>query len=131
MPTDDSMWFNPPAPLARVTLRNPNSGGLLPDVPMLLDSGSDVTLLPRASVNQLGMAAVSGEIYELEGFDGSTSFASAAQLELFFLERTFRGKYLLIDQEWGVLGRDILNLLSLLFDYSTVRASVGATNVRS
>lgn len=33
-----------------------------------------------------------------------------------FLNKTFRGRFLLIDQDWGVLGRDILNLISLLLD---------------
>jgi len=35
---------------------------------------------------------------------------------MIFLNRTFRGRFLLIDQEWGVMGRDILNLVSLLLD---------------
>jgi hypothetical protein len=46
MPAYDATLFAPPAPLARVTLRNPVSGAVLPDVPMLLDSGADVTLVP-------------------------------------------------------------------------------------
>jgi hypothetical protein len=33
-----------------------------------------------------------------------------------FLDRTFRGQFLLIDQGWGVIGRNVLNFLSLLFD---------------
>lgn len=116
MPAYETAWFNPPAPLARVTLRNPRNGGLLSDVPMLLDTGSDVTLLLAASVARLGVGVIAGESYELEGFDGNASFAPAAQLELLFLQRTFRGKHLSIAQECGILGRDILNLLSLLFD---------------
>lgn len=44
-------------------------------------------------------------------FDGSISIASVVQLEMSFLRKTFRGRFLLIDQGWGVLGRDILNLL--------------------
>lgn len=35
---------------------------------------------------------------------------------LVLLQRTFRGRLLLIDQEWGILGRDILNHLSLVLD---------------
>lgn len=48
---------------------------------------------------------------QLVGFDGSASFAVAAQLKLVFGRGTFRGKYLLIDQNMGVIGRDILNLI--------------------
>lgn len=114
MPAYDDSRFAPPAPLARVSLRNPVKGDTLSDVPMLIDSGADVTLIPQASVNQLGATVNSGEGYELMGFDGSRSVARAVQLDLLFLRRTFKGRFLLIDQEWGILGRDILNHLTLL-----------------
>jgi hypothetical protein len=76
MPAYDATLFNPPAPLARVTLHNLGNGATLADVPMLLDSGADVTLIPQASVDQLGVAVVPNKHYELMGFDGSTSLAS-------------------------------------------------------
>src|SRR5262249_56398454 len=43
--------FNPPAPVARVSLRVHANGKIVTDVPMLIDSGADVTLLPRARVD--------------------------------------------------------------------------------
>lgn len=116
MPAYEAILFDPPAPTARVTLRNPENAATLSDVPMLLDSGADVSLVPESVVNQLDLAADAGEVYQLMGFDGGTSYASAARLELFFLNRTFRGRFLLIDQEWGILGRDILNFIPLLLD---------------
>jgi hypothetical protein len=51
MPAYDATQFDPPAPLAQVTLRNPDNGAIRPDVPMLLDSGADVTLIPQAIHN--------------------------------------------------------------------------------
>ena len=54
--------------------------------------------------------------YELMGFDGSRSLARAVRLHLEFLGKTFRGQFLLTDQEWGFMGRDVLNHLSLAFD---------------
>ena len=116
MPAYDVASFDPPAPLAQVTLRNPQNADNLTDVPMLLDSGADVTLIPTTSANQLGLVADADEIYELMGFDGSTSYAAVVRLEMIFLNRTFRGRFLLVDQEWGVIGRDILNLVPLLLD---------------
>lgn len=116
MPIYDAIWFDPPAPLAQVTLRNPHSTETISDVPMLLDSGADVTLVPATFANELGLIADEDEKYELMGFDGSISFASVVRLEMLFLNKTFRGRFLLIDQEWGVLGRDILNLVILLLD---------------
>jgi hypothetical protein len=50
------------------------------------------------------------------GFDGTISFAQAAVLDMVFLNRTFRGRFLLIGEEMGILGRDLLNHVSLLFD---------------
>jgi len=97
-----------------VSLRHPETGATLSDVPLLIDSSADVTLIPLASVNLLGATVNAGEGYELMGFDGSRSVARAVQLDLLFLRRAFKGRFLLIDQEWGILGRDILNHLALL-----------------
>jgi len=112
----DSVLFSPPAPLARVTLRDPVSGATVLDVPMLLDTGADVTLIPKSTVDQLGVAHSSEEEYELMGFDGSRSSAQVVRVDLVLLKKTFKGRFLLVDQEWGLLGRDVLNHLPLLFD---------------
>jgi len=64
----------------------------------------------------LGAAVVPDRRYELVGFDGSVSLASVVRLEPIFCRRTFRGQFLLIDQAWGTLGRNVLNAVSLLFD---------------
>ena len=83
------------------------------DVPMLLDSGADVTLAPSQAVDQLGIAVEPGAVYELVGFDGSRSSARAVLAEMRLLGRIFRGRFLLIDQEYGIIGRDVLNHVSL------------------
>jgi hypothetical protein len=53
MPAYDSSLFNPPAPLAKVSPRDLSSGKIVSDVPMLIDSGADITLVPESSVEQL------------------------------------------------------------------------------
>lgn len=116
MPPYDAIQFEPPAPLARVTLRNPDTGALSLDVLMLLDSGADVTLIPRVTLDQLEIISVQDRQYELIGFDGSRSFAPVVQLELIFCHRTFRGQFLLIDQAWGIIGRNVLNSVPLVLD---------------
>jgi hypothetical protein len=112
----DSTLFDPPAPVARATIRNPNNGAEESGVPMLLDTGADVTLIPEAYTKAIDIDSSSGERFELEGFDGSRCTIQAAQLEMIFLGKTFRGKFLVQDRECGVIGRDILNLLSLSLD---------------
>lgn len=89
-------------------------GIMIPDVPMLLDTGADVSLLPRAHVAAL--VSPGAAQYELEAFDGTKSTAPAVTVELQFLGKSFRGQFLLIDSWHGVLGRNVLNNLSLLFD---------------
>jgi len=56
MPDYEASLFDPPAPAARVTLRNPDAGTTVSDVLLLLDTGADVTLLPKASVESLGIS---------------------------------------------------------------------------
>lgn len=114
MPSYDAEKFAPPAPVARVTLRGSDRKAVT-DVPMLLDTGADVSMVPRAAAEELALKD-SDESFELVGFDGSASQASAVDLELIFSGRSFHGKFLLIDQEWGILGRNVLNRVPILFD---------------
>lgn len=116
MPSYDSDDFQPPAPLARVTLRALDKSSVVKEVPMLLDTGADVSLVPRTFVERLALPRSAGETFELVGFDGSTSEASAVDLEMIFCARSFRGQYLLTEEQWGILGRNVLNLLPILFD---------------
>jgi len=116
MPTYDATAFVPPAPVAQVTVRNPETGVTRSDIPMLLDSGADVTLVPQAIIDELGVTVASDKRYELRGFNGSISLALVVKLELIFCRRTFRGQFLLIDQKWGILRRNVLNEVPLLLD---------------
>ncbi len=116
MPAYDDYFFDPPAPLAKITLRGQEHDTILPDVSRLLDSGADVTLIPQDAVHVLGVSVSPNESYELRGFDGHTSFVQVVQLDLIFLRKTFRGRFLVINQEWGILGRDVLNHVSVLLD---------------
>ena len=108
--------FDPPAPVAYVTLKHPTTNVEWTNVPMQLDSGADVTLVPQAAVNRLSLLIISDIPYELTSFDGTTSQAFAVELKLLFCRRTFRGRSLLSSQPIGVIGRDILNLVPLLLD---------------
>jgi Aspartyl protease len=114
MPNYDTSRYDPPAPVAQVTLRDMNSGVLLSNILLLLDTGADVTLLPRAAVERLGVKPVSGKDYELLGFNGSRSTAQAVELDMIFLKKAYRGRYLLIDDDRGVLRRDVLASVALL-----------------
>ena len=108
--------FDPPAPVAYVTIRNPATGASLHDILMLIDTGADATALPRIQVEELGIKADTGKSYEVVGFDGESRLLGMAVLELEFLNRKFNGQFLLLDQPFGILGRNILNNLHLVLD---------------
>jgi hypothetical protein len=110
----DAARFDPPAPLALVIVKSEQMGIVIRDEPMLLDTGADVSLHPRSQVAAL--ASPDAKQYELEAFDGTKSTAPAITAEVELLGKSFRGQFLLIDNWHGVLGRNVLNNLSLLFD---------------
>ena len=116
MPEYDVENYNPPAPVAYVTLRNPATGAVLSNVPMLIDTGSDTTLLPSDVVEKLGVKAEEDTGFEVQVFDGDTKFLRIVKLDLLVLDKTFRGDYLLIDRPIGILGRNILNNVRILLD---------------
>jgi hypothetical protein len=110
----DASGFDPPAPMALVTVKSERLDAVIEGVPMLLDTGADVSLLPRSFVERL--ISSDAERYQLEAFDGTKSSAVAVTAELQFLGKSFRGQFLLVDGSYGILGRNILNSLSILFD---------------
>ena len=116
MPSYDASRFDPPAPVAGVTLRIPHTGATLPDVLRLVDTGADITLLPRDAVERLGVPPRADQWYGLIGFDGSKSTAPVVILDVLLLRRAFRGRYLLFEGERGILGRDIINHVIVLLD---------------
>ena len=83
---------------------------------MLLDTGADVSLLPSSSVKTSDLAAASSNTYRLVGFDGSSHLFQSIELQIVFIRKRFTGKFCLIDDEIGILGRDVLNQLSIIFD---------------
>src|SRR5262245_61341715 len=95
MPGYDAARFDPPAPVALVSVRSEPLGVVIRDVPMLLDTGADVSLLPRELVESLVSADT--KQYKLEAFDGTKSTAPAVIAELELLGKTFCGQFLLVD----------------------------------
>jgi hypothetical protein len=83
---------------------------------LLVDTGADLTLLLRTAVEPLGVPLLAGQQHELMGCDGSKSFAPVVMLDVLFLQRAFRGRSLLIEAERGIMGRDILNHVSVLLN---------------
>lgn len=116
MPEFDGKNFDPPAPVAYVTLRHPATGASISNVPMLIDTGADVTFLAREIIEELNIVPEENKAYEVEGFTGGIALAEVVQLELLFLGKRFTGQFLVTDQSMGILGRNVLNAVRFLFD---------------
>ena len=117
MPRYESAGYDPPAPLATVGLRASaaGGGGVVDDVRMLIDTGADITLLPRAAVSRLGTPTRTGA-YQIIGVDGTRRLADAVDLDMLLLNKAFRGRFLITDEIEGIIGRDVPASLRLLLD---------------
>ncbi len=107
--------FDPPAPLAEIVLRNIETSERVENISVLLDTGADVSLLPLSAVKKLNIEP-SGEKVKLVGFDESENIADVYTLQIIFLGKRLTGDYCTIDDEIGILGRDVLNQFSITFD---------------
>ncbi|HSK72004.1 MAG TPA: hypothetical protein VK892_09940 [Pyrinomonadaceae bacterium] len=76
---------------------------------MLLDTGADISLLPRHTVESLGITPLLDKRFELEGVFGNEKSAEIYDFQVVFLNKRFTGNYCVIDDKIGILGRDILN----------------------
>jgi predicted aspartyl protease len=112
----NSELFDPPAPIAYVTLRNSEKSIEITNVPMLIDTGADATLLPHIFVEKIGVEFSSEEFFELQGFDGNKSQSSLVRLQMIFEGKSFRVEFLTINQNYSIIGRNVLNSITILFD---------------
>ena len=115
MPKYDGQRFSPPAPTGIVNIWNPNTGSTLSGVSMLLDTGADISVLPRSAVDALELPTADNT-YDLMAYDNTVRECPAVRAEIVFLRKRFKGQFLVIDQELGVLGRDVLNHVLLVLD---------------
>lgn len=108
--------FNPPAPIGSVLIRDIATGKRSAGMQVMLDTGSDITLLPSTVVDDMDLGNFLRGDLELEGFDGSTSVYRAVSAQIIFLGKRISGTFGLIDNQVGILGRDVLNHFALLLD---------------
>ncbi len=116
MPSYEFERFEAPASMALVTFLNPVTGQSCADVPMLLDTGADISMIPVSATREVNAQAVTDRTYEIAGYDDRTSIVPLVQLRMEWMGYKFNGEFMLIEQEYGIIGRNILNLLRVLFD---------------
>jgi len=107
--------FDPPAPIAKIVLRNTETGERVKNISVFLDTGADISLLPTSAIEKLQITS-SDESVNLIGFDESQSISKLYRLQVIFLGKRITGTYCVIDDQIGILGRDVLNEFSITFD---------------
>ena len=122
MPDYDSLLFKPPAPVAFVTLLNPETSLEKSRIPMLVDTGADITLVPKFAVENLDLnfTQETPDI-RLEDFEGRKSTAQAVDLFLIFEGQKFRARFPLIERSYGIIGRNVLNRFRIELDGQNLR----------
>lgn len=109
VPKYDSVNYRPPAPVASVILRNPETGAEFDSAELLIDSGADLTALPLRALERLGVPTETEPPARLRGFDGRVVLMPVAKCEVLFQGDVFAGDFIVVNQARGFLGRDILN----------------------
>lgn len=110
---DDS--FDPPAPCLSVRVIHPRQSNLTDTIRAQLDTGADITVVPQAVVNRLGLLRVGDALIlgynEVPDVLPLYQFDMDVDVELIRDVRAvaYRGDLLL-------LGRDVLNHLRVLLD---------------
>ena len=98
MPAYDGNRFSPAAAVATVSVRNLDSGATLDEVDMLLDSGADISAVPKAVVNALALPFVD-RVYEVMAYDNSVRACQTVRAEVVFSRGHFKGQFMVLDQD--------------------------------
>lgn len=113
MPAYEGGEFEPPASIVRARVEGPS--GIQEDVPLLLDSGADVSVIPLVIARALG-APIEPAGVLIRYLGGDVSTYDRATLSVEFGRYRFHGPFLVANSDYGVLGRNVLNLLVLTLD---------------
>lgn len=107
--------FNPPAPVAEVTILHPVATTRRSLLPGKLDTGADVTVIPQQLVSQLRLTA-KGRIWT-RGYEGAYSqrpvFYVRMQIEGFVIASV---RCIAIERRNVLLGRNVLNRFFITLD---------------
>jgi predicted aspartyl protease len=97
--------------------------GTRSNVPLLIDTGADVSVIPLAAANAVG-AIISRSTAPIQFLAGQEIVVDQSDLAIEFVRYRFRGSFLVVDSEYGVVGRNVLNALALTLDGTRLEWSI-------
>lgn len=108
--------LQPPAPFVHLLLRNPADGSELLAVPAQIDTAADRTVLPQSLVKNLGLAQIGTML--IGGLGGITYTLPTYVVMVGIHDLAVQPIKVVAsaDEEWPLLGRDILNSVRLTLD---------------
>jgi hypothetical protein len=113
MPIEYNRSVEPPAPFVTITVTNPRrlATGRFP---AKLDTAADITALPRVQVQALSLPQQ--RLLEVSGYDNRLAIIPTYEASLEVAHIRTRLEVVAIEEDYALLGRDVLNLLRLLLD---------------
>jgi len=103
----DNQHYNPPAPVLSITMHTPGDNMKQVTTDALVDTGADMTCLPRAIINALGAECAS--TYNVVGING----VSIGPANTYFLEFEIATTKKLVEViavgDKPILGRNLIN----------------------
>lgn len=108
--------LQPPAPFVHLLLRNPADGSELLAVPAQIDTAADLTVLPQSLVKNLGLAQIGTMLI---GGLGGITYTLPTYVVLVGIHDLATKPIKVVasaDEDWPLLGRDLLNSVRLTLD---------------
>jgi predicted aspartyl protease len=107
---------DPPAPTVFLRLTHPTTGVSVDDLPGLVDTGADQTVVPRRVADHLSLPQLDQQ--RVEGFDGTPQFLPTAVLRLAVRDLSPVEMEVIVSDRvrYVVLGRDVLNRYVIALD---------------
>ena len=116
--------LTPPAPFVHVTVRPPERGIEVSDLPALVDTAADITVIPARVAEELQLIPL--DEIPIGGFDGRVSWVSTFLVQLALRQSTPKVIRVVAsrDEPYVLLGRDVLNDYRAILDGPLLRLEI-------
>lgn len=118
----DNQHYNPPAPVLLITVRLPSDSIRQVTTDSLVDTGADVTCLPRAIINALGAERAS--TYNVFGVNGVFIGIADSYFLEFEIASTKKFVEVIGIGDEPILGRNLINEFTLELNGPTQKLSI-------